>query len=121
MTMPQEIEVWYLIPALRRELAKVFVSKYKLSQKGAAQILGITEAAVSQYLKAKRGWELKFSAKDSALIRKHAALIVKDKKTARQHLYALCRALSGSRSICAVHRRYDKSLPPKCTLCSKGR
>ena len=31
--MPQEIEVWYTIPALRRELAKSMIEDFKLSQK----------------------------------------------------------------------------------------
>ena len=51
--MPQEIEVWYIIPAVRRELAKSMV-KIGLKQKQIAVTLGITEAAVSQYLKLDR-------------------------------------------------------------------
>ena len=30
--MPQEVEVWYIIPALRRELAKSMVEDYKMMQ-----------------------------------------------------------------------------------------
>ena len=62
--MPQEVELWYLIPALRREIAKILVKDYDLSQVEIAKILKITESAVSQYLKEKRGNELKFTEKE---------------------------------------------------------
>ena len=38
-TMPQEIEVRYILPAIRRELARVFIEEHKLSQKETAKIL----------------------------------------------------------------------------------
>ena len=39
-TMPQEIEVRYILPAIRRELARIFIQDHKLNQKEAAKILG---------------------------------------------------------------------------------
>lgn len=53
MLLPQEIELWYVLPALRRELSKE-LARLGLTQRDIARKLGITEAAVSQYLKAKR-------------------------------------------------------------------
>ena len=58
--MPQEIEVWYLIPALRREFTRIFIKDYGLTQKQTADILGITEAAISQYLRLKIANQIKF-------------------------------------------------------------
>ena len=60
--MPQEIEVWYVIPAIRRELAKAMINT-GLTQKEIAKIMGITEAAVSQYIHSKRAKEIAFSKK----------------------------------------------------------
>ena len=51
---PQEIEVWYILPAIRKELVRVFKEKGK-SGKEIAFLLGITPASVSQYGKDKRG------------------------------------------------------------------
>ena len=51
---PVEIEYWYILPAIRREISAYFKSK-SLKQKQIASILGITEAGVSQYLKGTRG------------------------------------------------------------------
>ena len=59
--LPQEIEVWYVLPALRREYAKVLIKEHKLSQKGVAEILQVTESAISQYLTGKRASKVKFS------------------------------------------------------------
>ncbi|MCK5239705.1 MAG: hypothetical protein KAR33_09175, partial [Candidatus Thorarchaeota archaeon] len=46
--MPQEVEVWYVLPAIRRELARVMITK-EIPQKQIAQMLGVTEPAVTQY------------------------------------------------------------------------
>lgn len=51
---PLEIEYWHILPALRRELAMSLKEK-GLKQREIANILGITEAAVSQYVKGCRG------------------------------------------------------------------
>ena len=55
MRHPQEIEVWYIMPAIRKELCRVLLTKHKLTQKEIAKRLNITGAAVSQYKKDKRG------------------------------------------------------------------
>ena len=59
---PQEVEVFYFIPAIRKRMAIVF-KKQGLQQKEIAQILGITGAAVSQYLHEKRAKEFKLPKK----------------------------------------------------------
>ena len=53
-SLPQEIEVWYIIPAIRKELAKVLTKKHRLTFEKAGVILGISKAAVSQYINKKR-------------------------------------------------------------------
>ena len=83
--MPQEIEVWYLLPALRREIALELINKYKFSQREISEILGITESAVSQYLKSKRANELKFSNSELIKIKKCVKEIFKDKDNVRKH------------------------------------
>lgn len=50
-----EENVWYLLPLIRKEFAKSLITDHKLTQRKAAEKLGITEAAVSQYLSKKRG------------------------------------------------------------------
>jgi predicted transcriptional regulator len=51
---PLEIEYWFILPAIRRELAIRLLEK-NLKQRDIAEIVGMTEAAVSQYIKGNRG------------------------------------------------------------------
>ena len=62
-TLPQEIEVWYIIPAIRRELAKCLIRDHKLTYEKVGEILGISKAAISQYLKNKRASKIKLHEK----------------------------------------------------------
>ena len=52
---PVEIEYWYILPSIRREISTYLKNEKNLKQKMIAKILGITEAGVSQYLKGTRG------------------------------------------------------------------
>ena len=115
--MPQEIEVWYLIPAIRRELARCFTQDYKMNQKEASDVLGITESAISQYLKDKRGGELKFNKSEIGKIKKVAGNIVNDKINAGKHLFELSLELRGTDSLCELHKKHDPSVERDCKLC----
>ena len=53
--LPCENIIWYGIPVVRRELAFCLINQFGLSQKDAANKLGITPSAVSQYISKKRG------------------------------------------------------------------
>ena len=117
--MPQEIEVWYLIPALRKELAKIFVDDFDLSQKKAASILGITDAAISQYLSSKRGNEVKFSKDEIAKIKKTAREIIKNGGDIIKEIYQLSVSLRGSKAICGIHMSQDKGVEKGCDICFK--
>ena len=110
--MPQEIEVWYLIPALRKELSKIFIKDYGLAQKKAAELLGISEAAVSQYIKEKRGKDIKFIKSELEIIKETADKIVKDKKYSMKYLYEACILFRGSKTVCNLHRKHHRSLLP---------
>jgi hypothetical protein len=47
--------MWNGLPVIRKEIAESMITNYELTQKDAAQKLGITPAAVCQYLSNKRG------------------------------------------------------------------
>ena len=115
--MTQEIEVWYLIPALRKEFARIFIKDYGLTQKKAAETLSITEAAISQYLSSKRGNDIKFSKKELSEIKKSADIVVKNPEILIKILYDLCVSLRESKVICQLHKNHDKSIPKNCDIC----
>ena len=53
--MPCESVIWNILPAIRRELTRKLVFDFRVKQRQAAQLIGMTDAAVSQYLSGKRG------------------------------------------------------------------
>jgi predicted transcriptional regulator len=50
-----EESVWFVLPLIRKEFARCLIEDHGLTQRKAAEKLGITEAAVSQYISKKRG------------------------------------------------------------------
>jgi predicted transcriptional regulator len=52
---PCEYMMWNGIPVIRKEIAERMIKEYGLSQREAAEKLGITPSAVCQYLSNKRG------------------------------------------------------------------
>lgn len=56
MKVPCEIILWHLLPSIRKEFTKCLIDDYDLNQKQVAELLGITPAAVCQYISAKRGY-----------------------------------------------------------------
>ena len=55
MILPCEVAVKSVIPAIKATLAKQLVEIYQMKQKQAAEILGITQSAVSKYTRNVRG------------------------------------------------------------------
>jgi len=50
-----EYMMWNGLPVIRKEISESMINDYGLSQKETAEKLGITSAAVCQYLSKKRG------------------------------------------------------------------
>lgn len=114
--MPQEIEVWYILPSIRKELAKVLVEEHKLSQKDVADLLGVSGAAISQYLKSKRGKEVVFDEEIIKEIKDSANKIAKDKQNLMGEMQRLCNLSSTKLLVCKIHRGKDKRLN-NCDVC----
>lgn len=55
MKLPCEHIVWNIVPIIRKEFAKNLVANHNLTQKNVADMMDISEAAVSRYLSGKRG------------------------------------------------------------------
>ena len=120
MKLPCEIVVWYLLPSIRGELAKE-LSRTGLQQKKIASRLGITQPAVSQYLKDKRGQELKLPKE--VLVRVHALARTMvdsvDESMVRIEVCAICDMVKEGNLLCDLHRSLEK-VPDDCSVCSKN-
>ena len=115
--MPQEIEVWYIIPAIRRELAKSMIDDYKLTQKQVSEHMGITEAAVSQYLSSKRAKEVVFTNAVLEEIKISAKNIIEDQILLVPEMLRLCKLTAVKQVMCDIHKKQDVELPEGCEIC----
>ncbi|MBI5226744.1 hypothetical protein HY994_05960 [Candidatus Micrarchaeota archaeon] len=116
MTMlPQEIEVWYVLPALRCQMAKSFLEQ-GLSQKQTARTLGITEAAVSQYVHSKRAQNVEFSDAFKAKIKAACSGVSLGKQTAYDAVQYLVRDFKESKQLCDLHHSLE-GVPLDCDSC----
>ena len=117
--MPQEIEVRYILPAIRRELARIFIKEHNLNQKEAARLLGLTEAAVSQYQHSKRAKEVVFSESVIEEIKKSAEKIKSDKNPRQKligEMYRISNLTKVRQILCDLHRSQSKELE-NCNVC----
>lgn len=114
--LPQEIEVWYIIPAIRKELAKIFIGKYRLTQENAARILGISKAAVSQYLSKKRASKVKFPASIKKEFEKSAGMIIKNNRDALREILRLITVVKRSKCSCDICKKYNKGILKICGM-----
>ncbi len=75
-TLPQEIEVWYIIPAIRRELSKDLIRNHGVTYEKTGKLLGLTKSAISQYLSNKRARKIKLHPRAEREVLKSAEKIV---------------------------------------------
>jgi len=111
-SLPQEIEVWYIIPAIRKELARVLTGGGMTYEK-AGGILGISKAAVSQYLSNKRA-KLKLPDDVKKEIGKSAKIIVADNKKAVLEIERILKIIRTKKCSCDVCKKYNPDIVKYC-------
>ncbi len=128
--MPQEVEVWYVLPAIRRELTRTMIEK-GIPQKQIAQMLGVTEPAVTQYKLSKskrsRGDQVEIPAKVIPAVRKSADVIIdawdaRDEgnyvyETMTREINKLIEILRREGTLCDVHKEYCAHVDTECSAC----
>jgi len=112
--LPQEIEVWYIIPAVRKELAKLLTKKHELSYEKAGAILGVSKAAVSQYLSNKRANKVKLNMETKKQVAKSAKLIAENPKMALSEMQRILKFMKDSKCSCDVCKKYNKDVLGYC-------
>ncbi len=120
MKPPCELIVWYVIPTIRAELSKELV-KMGMSQKDVSERLGITQSAVSQYIKDKRGKGIPLNKEIRKGIKNLAKEIMNEKspKDVIPGICMICGIVKASGSLCDLHRQEDSELED-CKVCFEG-
>ncbi len=124
LLQPQEIETFFIIPALRKELAKKLVKEKHLTQKRVAKLLGVSEAAVSQYLKDKRGDEVDLSTPEIQEALNSAVEIVAEHGIENplvmiKVIQELTKIVKDLKILCDVHKKYG-AVDDDCNVCNEN-
>ena len=89
MKPPCEIVVWYVIPAIRSELAKELLN-LGMKQKDVSELMDITQPAVSQYITDKRGSGIKLDEDVKKMIKEFALELSEGKATKADLISRTC-------------------------------
>lgn len=116
MIQPQEIEVWYLLPAIRRKFARCMIKKHGLSQRKTASLMGITESAVSQYVNSKRAKDVQLGCELSKAVEISVKRVVDEKSHFVTEIQELLKLAYKEDVLCRIHKEHDE-VPENCTLC----
>ncbi|HDL85575.1 MAG TPA: helix-turn-helix domain-containing protein [Candidatus Acetothermia bacterium] len=120
MRSPCEIIIWYVLPRIRSELAKELVN-LGLPQKEVAKRLGITQPAVSQYLREKRGRGIEFKENVMLAIRKLAKDLADDViDNLIFGVCEICTRIREDKTLCRLHKEQE-IVPEDCNLCLRKR
>jgi predicted transcriptional regulator len=122
---PEELAAKYLIPALRARIAESLIENHKLSQKEAARRLGVTQAAISQYLRGRRAlWknllvdDTVLSAADALAAEISAGNL--DQYTLTKRMSLLLDYILRHRLACLIHKEQEPGLDiGQCHICEE--
>jgi predicted transcriptional regulator len=122
---PCELIIWYVLPDLRGELAKILIKDYSLKQKDVATIFGVTPAAINQYLSSKRGGALikivdNHTKKAKNVFYKELKVaadnIYKENTTVEFELCKLCHLIKDTRILDEIYKKYEGGSIPSVLI-----
>jgi uncharacterized protein len=118
---PQEIEVWYILPTIRKKIALKLVEK-GLQQKKVAEIMGITPAAVCQYKSEKRAKKELFNNEMEDELEKSVENIIKDPHQLAEEIIRLNRLMKKKGIVCKLYSEICalKDCKSHCPYCDKN-
>ena len=123
MLMPCEIAVKCVVPVIRAMITQELIHEYGLKQEETGNLLGITQAAVSQYLRKARGTALDLQQEEEiARLIKEIATVIHDEGTSsmetRSKICNVCETIRKERLMCKPHKRLEPTLNIKqCRTC----
>ena len=121
MKIPCEIVVWYVLPTIRREIAKELVVGHGMKQAEVARKFEVTDAAISQYIKKKRGESeiiknSKYYGEFLEEVKKSSSRIVEEGTDFATEICRLCCVVKGCGMLAEIYEEYTGYSPPKCAL-----
>lgn len=123
LVQPQEVIVWYVLPAIRRVLTNTLINEYHMPQTKIAKRFGLTEPAISQYKdkegkKNTRGKKVDFEPAVMEYILEAARRIADEDSYAPREVQKILRFIDDGGYLCKFHRQYGL-VHDKCKICVK--
>lgn len=120
LIFPQEIEVWYILPAIRKKIALKLVEN-GMSQKAVAEMMGITPAAVNQYKSKKRAKEEIFDKAMEQELNLSIKNIIQDPELLKDEIIRLNNLLKSKGILCKIYKNICALKKSKtCCYCNKN-
>lgn len=105
LVQPQEVIVWYVLPAIRREITNSLIYTHRMPQKEIARRFGLTEPAISQYKKGARG-DVEFHPNIIEKIQEAAKNIAEGGSSAPHEVQRVLKYIQKSGFLCELHKKY---------------
>ena len=122
LVQPQEVIVWYILPAIRRVLTNILINDYQMPQTKIATRFGLTEPAISQYKdkvgkKNTRGKQVEFGSIIIAEIKESARRIAEDNDVyAPKEVQRILKFIENGGHLCKFHKQFG-IVHPDCKVC----
>lgn len=126
MLMPCEVAVKSVVPSIRAFVATELTQSYNMKQNDVAELLGITQTAVSKYTTQVRGATLKINqTEEIQSMMKKIANQLANGEIKRQDLAIkfceVCKTVRKTGIMCNLCKRSDPTINVKtCLVCKSG-
>jgi len=122
MQLPSEIEARYVLPALRALVAKKLVLEKGFTQEKAARAVGVTQAAISNYIRGVRGFRIYWE--NNPIVLRHVDKIVElivsksDPREITREFNQMLRELRKAGVLCRLHKNVEPFIDiNECNVC----
>lgn len=123
MMLPQEIEAKIALPFIRALVVQKLVKEYGFTQEKTAKALGITQAAVSNYLRQVRARKKILDDNEflNCAVDEIVKLIIKNEspKVIRRKFYETLLLLRKGGLLCNIHKSLESNLDEECDVCKE--
>jgi len=118
LLLPAEIESKTLIPALRAIIAKKLVENHKIKEDEISKMLGVTQAAISNYIRGTRGdpkliQQLQNEKQVAEMVNEISDNLASNKAYTPSSLskfIGLCNYIKSSLLICDIHHNLESNI-----------
>ncbi|MAG27546.1 hypothetical protein CMI47_18585 [Candidatus Pacearchaeota archaeon] len=103
-----------MIPAIRRELSRCLIRDFEITYEKVGEALGISKAAVSQYLKGKRAAKISLPDQTEKEIMKSCKALIDNKSDSVAEIQRLLNFIRDKRLSCEVCGKMKEGVLDDC-------